>query len=170
MEKARRRRGAWEREVGEQVDTLTQDNQRLAAEVRRRADQERRLVTGRTEAVTELSARREHVAEHCTKIEELNTRIRELHSARASLETELESVARTVQSLGSSAQHSAAKEAALERRLQLQDSSLQELERDCEKMRSCNLQVDTYLDTKTRHEFTRTGRVNCDCAPSRKPS
>ena len=43
VEKQRRRRGAWEREVGDQVDTLTQENMRLAGEVRRRTEQERRM-------------------------------------------------------------------------------------------------------------------------------
>ena len=32
-----------EREVGDQVDTLTQENMRLAGEVRRRTEQERKM-------------------------------------------------------------------------------------------------------------------------------
>ena len=47
VEKQRRRRGAWEREVGDQVDTLTQENMRLAGEVRRRTEHERKMQASR---------------------------------------------------------------------------------------------------------------------------
>ena len=85
------------------------------------------------------------VQEHCDKMEELNKKILEINVARSALESEIETLAKTVQGLNSSVKHSLAKERALERRLGLQDQSLRELERDCEKMRSYNLQVNSSL-------------------------
>ena len=143
-----------------QVDTLTQENMRLAGEVRRRGERERRMMNVKTDVNTELrwvlsswknihhicsSVRQVDVQEHCDKMEELNKKILEINVARSALESEIETLAKTVQGLNSSVKHSLAKERALERRVGLQDQSLRELERDCEKMRSYNLQVNSSL-------------------------
>ena len=141
VERQRKKRGAWDREVSDQVDQLTQENLQLAQEVRRRAQQEKELVSVRTDVNTELSERQTNVKEHCDKIEQLNENIIEVNSARQSLESEIETLQKSVQSLKTNVDHSSAKEKALERKLQLQDHSLLELEKDCEKLRTSNLQV-----------------------------
>ena len=145
VEKQRRRRGAWEREMSEQVDSLTQENMRLAGEVRRRGEQERRMQHNKEDVNTELSVRQVNVQEHCDKIEELNKNVLEINVAKDALEAQIETLSKTVQGLNSSVNNTHAKERALERKIQLQDHSMHELERDCEKMRSYNLQVKSFL-------------------------
>ena len=141
VERHRRKRSAWEREVSDQVDVLTQENMRLAQEVRRKGEEERKLVHVRSDVNSELSERQGNVQEHCDKIEQLNKDILEINSVKNGLEREIETLSKTVQSLTSSVNHSNAKEKALERKIKLQDHTLQELEKDCERMRSYNLQV-----------------------------
>ena len=85
--------------------------------------------------------RQVNVQEHCDKIEELNKNVLEINIAKEALEAQIETLSKTVQGLNSSVNSTQAKEKALERKIQLQDHSLHELERDCEKMRSYNLQV-----------------------------
>ena len=94
---------------------------------------------------TELSVRQFNVQEHCDKIEELNKNVLEINIAKEALEAQIETLSKTVQGLNSSVSSTHAKERALERKIQLQDHSLHELERDCEKMRSYNLQVRSFL-------------------------
>ena len=79
--------------------------------------------------------------EHCHKIEELNKNVLEINLAKDALEAQIETLSSTVQGLNSSVNITQARERALERKIQLQDHSMHELERDCEKMRSYNLQV-----------------------------
>ena len=95
---------------------------------------------------TELSVRQFNVQEHCDKIEELNKNVLEINIAKEALEAQIETLSKTVQGLNSSVSSTHAKERALERKIQLQDHSLRELERDCEKMRSYNLQVWSFPD------------------------
>ena len=90
---------------------------------------------------TELSVRQVNVQEHCDKIEELNKNVLEINLARDALEAQIETLSKTMQGLNSSVNSTQARERALERKIQLQDHSMHELERDCEKMRSYNLQV-----------------------------
>ena len=153
VERHRRKRSAWEREVSDQVDVLTQENMRLAQEVRRKGEEERKLVHVRSDVNSELSERQGNVQEHCDKIEQLNKDILEINSVKNGLEREIETLSKTVQSLTSSVNHSNAKEKALERKIKLQDHTLQELEKDCERMRSYNLQVIFFQNqvTNIRH-------------------
>ena len=90
--------------------------------------------------------RQVNVQEHCDKIEELNKNVLEINIAKEALEAQIETLSKTVQGLNSSVNSTQAKEKALERKIQLQDHSLHELERDCEKMRSYNLQVRSFPD------------------------
>ena len=99
----------------------------------------------KTDVNTELSVRQVNVQEHCDKIEELNKNVLEINIAKEALEAQIETLSKTVQGLNSSVNSTQAKERALERKIQLQDHSLHELERDCEKMRSYNLQVRSFL-------------------------
>ena len=48
---------------------------------------------------------------------------------------------KTVESLTTSVSHSSKKEAALERKIKLQDNMIRDLERDCEKLQNYNHQV-----------------------------
>ena len=141
LEKTKRRRGAWEREVSERVEQLSQENLRLAGEVRSKAEEERRLVSHRSDYTSELSTEKVAVAQHCQRIEELNKTITELHRAKTRLDEEISAVMKTIETLTTSASHSSKKEAALERKIKLQDNMIRELEKDCEKLQNYNLQV-----------------------------
>ena len=141
LEKTKRRRGAWEREVSERVEQLSQENLRLAGEVRSKAEEERRLVSHRSDYTSELSTEKVAVAQHCQRIEELNKTITELHRAKTRLDEEISAVMKTIETLTTSASHSSKKEAALERKIKLQDNMIRELERDNEKLQNYNLQV-----------------------------
>ena len=151
VEKQRRRRGAWEREISDKVDSLTQENMRLAGEVRRRGEHERRMQDNKEDVNTELSVRQVNVQEHCDKIEELNKNVLEINLAKDALEAQIETLSKTVQGLNSSVNSTQARERALERKIQLQDHSMHELERDCEKMRSYNLQVRIFQTLVSRN-------------------
>ena len=141
LEKTKRRRGAWEREVSERVEQLSQENLRLAGEVRSKVEEERRLVSHRSDCTTELSSEKVAVAQHCQRIEELNKNITELHRAKSRLDEEISGVMKTIETLSTSASQSSKKEAALERKIKLQDNMIRELEKDCEKLQNYNLQV-----------------------------
>lgn len=141
LEKTKRRRGAWEREVSERVEQLSQENLRLAGEVRSKAEEERRLVSHRSDYTSELSTEKVAVAQHCQRIEELNKTITELHRTKTRLDEEISAVMKTIETLTTSASHSSKKEAALERKIKLQDNMIRELEKDCEKLQNYNLQV-----------------------------
>ena len=141
LEKTKRRRGAWERDISERVELLSQENLRLAGEVRSKAEEERRLVSHRSDFSSELSSEKVAVAEHCQRIEELNKTITELHRAKSRLDEEISAVMKTIETLTTSASHSSKKEAALERKTKLQDNMIRELERDNEKLQNYNLQV-----------------------------
>ena len=110
-------------------------------EVRRRGEHERRMQDNKEDVNTELSVRQVNVQEHCDKIEELNKNVLEINLAKDALEAQIETLSKTVQGLNSSVNSTQARERALERKIQLQDHSMHELEKDCEKMRSYNLQV-----------------------------
>ena len=71
--------------------------------------------------------------------------LQEINNVKTGLDTEIQTLVRTVQTLTGSVKHSQAKERALERKIQLQDHCIQELEKDCEKMRSCNQQVKYWI-------------------------
>ena len=141
LEKQKRRRGAWDRDISDQVEQLSQQNLSLAQEVRNKAEEERRLVSHRTDFSSELSSEKVAVAEHCQRIEELNKTITELHRAKARLDDEISAVMKTIDTLTASASHSSKKEAALERKIKMQDNMIRELERDNEKLQNYNLQV-----------------------------
>ena len=141
LEKQKRRRVGWDRDVSERVEELSQENLRLAGEVRTKAEEERKLVSHRSDFTTELSSEKVAVAEHCQRIEELNKTITDLHHAKSRLDEEISAVMKTVESLTTSVSHSSKKEAALERKIKLQDNMIRELERDCEKLQNYNHQV-----------------------------
>ena len=141
VEKGKRRRGAWDREVSERVDLLSQENIRLAHEVRNKVEKEKKLVSYKTDFNSELSIEEDNVKENCDRIEELNKTIMELHLAKAGFDKEISSVMKTIESLTSSVSHSCKKEKGLERKIKLQDNMIQELEKDCEKLQNDNLQV-----------------------------
>ena len=141
LEKQKRRRVGWDRDVSERVEELSQENLRLAGEVRTKAEEERKLVSHRSDFTTELSSEKVAVAEHCQRIEELNKTITDLHHAKSRLDEEISAVMKTVESLTTSVSHSSKKEAALERKIKLQDNMIRDLERDCEKLQNYNHQV-----------------------------
>ena len=141
VEKGKRRRGAWEREVSERVEQLSQDNLRLASQVRNKVEEERRLVNYKSDFTSELTIEKVNVKEHCDKIEELNKTIMGLHLAKTGLDDEISAITKTMESLTSSVNHSTTKEKGLERKIKLQDNMIRELEKDCEKLQNYNLQV-----------------------------
>ena len=147
VEKQKRRRGGWDRDVSDRVELLSQENLRLAQEVRNKAEEERRLVSHRSDFTSELSSEKVAVAEHCQRIEELNKTITELHRAKSRLDGEISAVMKTIDTLTTSASHSSKKEAALERKIKLQDNMIRELEKDCDKLQNYNLQVTASLST-----------------------
>ena len=55
VEKGKRRRGAWDREVSDRVELLSQENLRLAQQVRAKVEEERRLVSFKSDATSELT-------------------------------------------------------------------------------------------------------------------
>ena len=141
LEKQKRRRVGWDRDVSERVEELSQENLRLAGEVRTKAEEERKLVSHRSDFTSELSSEKVAVAEHCQRIEELNKTITDLHRAKSRLDEEISAVTKTMESLATSVSHSSKKEAALERKIKLQDNMIRDLERDCEKLQNYNHQV-----------------------------
>ena len=141
VEKQRKKRGAWDRDISDRLEHLTQENLRLAQEVRKKGEDEKKLFSDVTGVNTELCEKSFNVQEHCDKIEQLNKNILEVNAAKKSLESEIETISKSVETLTCNVEHSSAREKALERKLQLQDHSLLELEKDCEKLRTNNLQV-----------------------------
>ena len=160
VEKGKRRRGAWDREVSEQVELLSQENLRLAGQVRNKVEEERRLVSYKSDFNSELTIEKVNVKENCDKIEELNKTIMGLHLAKTGLDDEISAVMKTIETLSSSVRHSSTKEAGLERKVKLQDNMIRELEKDCEKLQNYNLQV-TRADCKRHHD----DKVSCRPTP-----
>ena len=146
VEKGKRRRGAWDREVSDRVELLSQENLRLAQQVRAKVEEERRLVSFKSDATSELTLEKVNVREHCDRIEELNKTIMELHLAKSGLDDEISAVMKTMESLTSSVSHSSSKEKALARKIKLQDNMIRELEKDCEKLQNYNLQALSRLE------------------------
>jgi len=163
VEKQRKKRGAWDRDISDRLEHLTQENLRLAQEVRKKGEDEKKLFSDVTGVNTELCEKSFNVQEHCDKIEQLNKNILEVNAAKKSLESEIETISKTVETLTCNVEHSSAREKALERKLQLQDHSLLELEKDCEKLRTNNLQV---LGRLEKVSLTLGSNIGSDCSGS----
>jgi len=97
VEKGKRRRGAWDRDVSERVEQLSQDNLRLAGQVRNKVEEERRLVNFKSDFTSELTIEKVNVKEHCDKIEELNKTIMGLHLAKTGLDEEISAITKTME-------------------------------------------------------------------------
>ena len=129
---------------------MTEENQRLSADVKRVGEKERHLVSHKQAISTEIVGKKTSMQEHFNNMERLNKRISQIVLDKVMLEKQIEVLTKEIKSTTFAVEHSATKIEHMETETTNQERAFRTYRIDCDKLRSTNQYLSERLEKVSR--------------------
>ena len=122
----------------ETIREMTEENQRLTMQVKQSGEKERQLVNCKNSINTQFVVKKTNMQEHFNNMEDLSKKISDIGLAKATLENQIEALIKEITSMTKAVEHSANKIRQMLRKTKNQENTQDNLETECDQLRSAN--------------------------------